>query len=80
MADGVEYDVQAAGDDATVLQLSIHCVRFARASDSISKEERVLAMEQVINQRQCDSVENLLLRDCFIKQASECVLGGLQQT
>ena len=77
LANAVEDDIQAAWNDASILQLTIHRVSLARSSDTIGKEQAILAMQQILNQRQCGSVEYSLLRDCAVKHSSKGVLGCL---
>ena len=77
LANAVEDDIQAAWNDASILQLTIHRVSLARSSDTIGKEQAILAMQQILNQRQCDGVEYSLLRDFVVKNSSKGVLGCL---
>ena len=77
LANAVEDNIQAAWNDASILQLTIHCMSLARSSHTVSKEQAVLAMQQIINQRQGDSVKYCFLRDFVIKNSSECILGCL---
>ena len=55
VANAVEDDIQAAWNDASILQITMHRVSLARSSQSIGKEQAFLAMQQILNQRQCDS-------------------------
>ena len=77
VANAVEDYIQAAWSDASILQLTIHCVSLARSSHSIGKEQAVLAMQQIFNQRHCNSVEYGLLCDFVIKHSSAGELGCL---
>ena len=77
MANAVEDDIQAAWKNASIVQITMHRVSLARSSHSIGKEQAVLAMQQIFNQRQCDSVEYSLMRDFVFKHSSAGVLGCL---
>ena len=77
VANAVEDDIQAAWNDAFIVHLTIHCVSLARSSDTISKEQAILSMHQILNQRQCDGVDYSLPRDFVVKHSGEDELGCL---
>ena len=71
--DGVEEGVEAALEEAELGLVADHAVGLAGAGDAVGEEEAVLADEQVLDEREADVLEQLLLRGRLVEYLAERV-------
>ena len=76
---GVEDNVHAPGQYASIVGLSSHCVGLARVGDSIGEEEAISSLEQIFDERHGHLVKHFPLACGFIEDVLERVL-SLKET